>query len=211
MQNGVCRESFTWTTPCFVTQVLHHACASLGIALIHSKPYQPEGRGKIERFFKSVRMQFLSTIPEGLSLLELNTHFKEWIDAYHRRGHGSTKDTPLARYAGRIREAPKHLMDHFRKRVNRKVDKHRTISLDGRLYEAPAALIGKTITLLYHESDPTRVELLYNETSHGMAHPLDVHINAKIKRYHQAVDLITERDEDKNRYHGGRVFEREEP
>ena len=46
-------------------------------------------------------------------------------------------------------------MDHFRKRVTRKVDKDRTISLDGRLYEAPVAMIGRTVTLLYHESDPS--------------------------------------------------------
>jgi putative transposase len=201
--------------PAFSTQLLRHAMASLGIALIHSKPYQPEGRGKIERFFKTVRMQFLSTIPDGLSLADLNTRLKAWIDEYHLQEHTSTKESPLSRYAAHLhcmREAPKDLMDHFRTRVTRKVDKGRTVSLDGRLYEAPVAMIGLTVTLLYHESDPTRVELFYHGTSYGMLVPLNVNINARVRRAYEAVDLIPERNytEDKEKYRGGRVFEREE-
>jgi stringent starvation protein B len=80
------------------------------------------------------------------------------------------------------------------------------------LYEAPVPLIGKTVTLLYHESDPARVELLFNGTSHGMLIPLDVHVNIKVRRTHQGVDIIPEREymEEKERYRGGRVFGREE-
>jgi len=215
-KRGLPRKLYVDNGPAFSTQVLSHAMASLGIALVHSTPYQPEGRGKIERFFKTVRMQFLSIISDGLSLVDLNKRLKEWTDEYHLREHGGTKEAPLSRYAKHlhcIREAPKDLMDHFRKRVTRKVDKDRTISLDGRLYEAPVEMIGKTATLLYHESDPARVELLFNGTSRGMLVPLDVRINARVKRAHQAVDIVPEREcvEDKERYHGGRVFEKEEP
>jgi putative transposase len=214
-KRGLPRKLYVDNGPAFSTQILRHAMASLGIALIHSKPYQPEGRGKIERFFKTVRMQFLSALPDGLPLQELNTRLKGWIDDYHVREHGSTKEAPLARYAKHlhcIREAPKDLMDHFRKRVTRKVDKDRTISLDGRLYEAPVTMIGKTVTLLYHESDPARVEILFNGISYGMVLPLNVHINAKVKRAYQAVDLIPERDytEEKDRYRSGQVFGKEE-
>jgi putative transposase len=164
-KRGLPRKLYVDNGPAFSTQILRHACASLGIALVHSRPYQPEGWGKIERFFKSVRMQFLAAQPDGLTLQDLNNRFKEWIDEYHLREHGSTREAPLARYAGHLhltREAPKDLMDHFRKRVARKVDKDRTVSLDGRLYEAPVDMIGKTVMLLYHESDPSRVELLVN-------------------------------------------------
>lgn len=215
-KRGLPRKLYVDNGPAFSTQVLRHAMASLGIALVHSKPYQPEGRGKIERFFRSVRTQFLSTIPDGPSLEGLNQRLKSWIDEYHLREHGSTKEAPLSRYAKHlhcVREAPKDLTDHFRKRVTRKVDKDRTISLDGRLYEAPVAMIGLSVTLLYHESDPTRVELFLNGTSYGMLVPLNVNINARVKRAYEAVDIIPERDylEGKEKYHGGRVFEREEP
>ena len=216
LKRGLPRKLYVDNGPAFSTQLLRHATASLGIALIHSKPYQPEGRGKIERWFKTLRMQFLSTIPDGLALEELNKRLTAWIEEYHLREHGTTNEAPFARYARHlhlIREAPNNLMDHFRKRVTRKVDRDRTISLDGRLYEAPVALIGKTVTLLYHESDPSRVELLYNGTSHGMVLPLDVHANAKVKRAKQTVDLIPDAvyQKEQEHYRGGRVFEKEEP
>jgi putative transposase len=215
-RRGLPRKLSVDNGPAFSTQVLRHAMASLGIALVHSRPYEPEGRGKVERFFRTVRGQLLSTIPDGLSLQELNKRLREWIDEYHLREHGSTSEAPLSRYAKHlhcVREAPKDLMDYFRKRVTRKVDKDRTVSLDGRLYEAPVAMIGLTVTLLYHESDPARVELFSNGASQGMLVPLDVNINARVKRAYEAVDLIPERDytEDREKYHGGRVFEREEP
>jgi hypothetical protein len=75
------------------------------------------------------------------------------------------------------------------------------------------ALIGRTVTLLYHESDPTRVELFSNGTSQGMCVPLDVHVNAKIKRDRPAVEPVPEREylEERKRYQAGCVFEREEP
>jgi putative transposase len=215
-RRGLPRKLYVDNGPAFSTQILRHACASLGIALIHSAPYQPEGRGKIERFFKTVRMQFLSTVPDGLSLADLNQRLHEWVDEYHSREHGTTKEAPLSRYAQHlhlIRQAPNHLRDYFRKRVTRKVDKDRTVSLDGRLYEAPVGLIGRTVTLLHHESDPARVEILYDNISHGMAVPLDVRVNAKVKRAYQAVDIIPEREymPEESRYHGGQLFGKEEP
>lgn len=215
-KRGLPRKLYVDNGPAFSTQVLRHATASLGIALIHAAPYQPEGKGKIERWFRTVRMQFLSVVPDGLTLQGLNTKLAGWVDgSYHVSEHGSTKETPIARYTKHlhcIREAPKHLMDHFRKRVTRKVDKDRTISLDGRLYEAPVALIGRTVTLLYHESDPVRVEIVYNSISYGMAIPLDVHINAKVKRSYQAVEIIPEREyrKEETRYRGGQLFGKEE-
>jgi len=192
-KRGLPRKLYVDNGPAFSTQILRHATASLGIALIHSRPYKPEGRGKIERFFRTVRMQLLSTVQDGLTLEELNRRLGDWVDLYHISRHSATKEAPLDRYGNHlhlIREAPKHLMDHFRKRVTRKVDRDRIVSLDGKLYEAPVPLIGATVTLLYHDSDPCRVEVIFNGVSHGMLIPLDVHVNARVKRSHQAVDIV---------------------
>jgi len=43
----------------FVNAQLLRACAVLGIRLVHSRPGRPQGRGKVERFFRTVREQFL--------------------------------------------------------------------------------------------------------------------------------------------------------
>lgn len=53
-------------------------------------------------------------------------------------------------------------------RAIRKVDKERTVSLLSRFYEAPVELIGRAVTLLYHEEDPLTIEVFYNNKSYGM-------------------------------------------
>lgn len=214
-KRGLPRKIYIDNAPAFRSQLLAHATASLGIALIHSKPYQPEGRGKIERWFKTVRMQFLSTISDGLSLDELNERLHEWIDKqYHITVHSSTKEAPLNRYLKHlhlIREAPKNLPDYFRTRTIRKVDKDRTVSLLGRIYEAPVELIGKTVTLLYHEQDPSRVEVFYNSKSHGMLIPLNVNVNCKVRRKQHITEIVSKEQkevplETENHYKGGSLF-----
>ena len=216
-KRGLPRKLYVDNGPTFRSTMLGHATASLGIALIHSRPYQPEGRGKIERWFKTLRMQFLSIIPDGLNLDELNRRLHEWIDnVYHAALHSSTKESPLKRYLRHIhlvREAPKDLDDYFRKRTTRKVYKDRTVSMLGRVYEAPVELIGKTVTLLYHDNDPSRVEIFYNNTSYGMLMPLDLHINARVRRKQSMTELVVEHKENKpsdkqERYRGGSLFDR---
>ena len=213
-KRGLPRKLYVDNGPAFRSDLLRHATASLGIALIHSKPFQPQGRGKIERFFGTVRRQFLVTCPEEITLNSLNERLRLWVDEqYHETVHSSTKQTPLARYlkhAHLVREAPKDLDDHFRMRTTRKVDRDRTVSLNGRLYEAPVNLIGRTVTLLYHEDDPARVEVLLDGESHGMLAPLDVKINCKVRRRRNVVELlpkqVEETPEEENRYKEGRIF-----
>ena len=158
----------------------------MGIALLHSHPYIPEGRGKIERFFLTVRKQLLPTLPGSLSLERLNELLAEWIDGdYHKRVHSSTGQTPIARYlakVGLLRPAPKDLRDYFRVAVRRKVAKDRTITLLGRNFEAPVGLIGQSVTLLFHERDLERVEIFKDEVSQGFLARLDQVVNSRIRR-----------------------------
>jgi transposase InsO family protein len=50
---------------------LARIAASIGILIIHTPPYEPEGRGKIERFFRTVREQFLASLdPKALLSIE---------------------------------------------------------------------------------------------------------------------------------------------
>jgi transposase InsO family protein len=209
-KRGLPRKLYVDNGPAFRSHLLSHATAALGIALIHSKPYQPQGKGKIERFFRTVRMQFLPSCPAALSLAQLNESFAKWLDEqYHATIHSSTRQTPLNRYlkhAHLVREAPKDLHDYFRVHASRKVDRDRTVSLGGKLYEAPIPLIGKIITLLYHENEPLRVEAFQNGVSHGMLVPLDMNINCRIRREHSRVSLLPKSNPEPEKYTGGKLF-----
>ena len=101
-----------------VDRWLLRACAKLGVRLVHSTPSRPEGRGKIERFFRTVREQFLVEITgepdmagrhHVADLAELNRLFTAWVETvYHRTVHSETGQTPLDRWwpAARFRCPP---------------------------------------------------------------------------------------------------------
>jgi len=155
-------------------------------------------------------------IPGGAFPGKLNEALNRWLDEqYNVTVHSSTRQTPLNRYlkhAHLLREAPKDLNDYFRTRTTRKVDRDRTVSLNGMLYEAPIPLIDKTITLLYHDGDSARIEAFHEGLSHGMIVPLDMKINCRIRRKNNIVNLLPpaqnqEPQVDQPKYTGGRLFE----
>jgi len=211
LKRGLPRKLYLDNGPAFRSKHLEHITASLGIALIHARPYKPQGKGKIERFFRTVRMQFLSGF-RSKALEELNEAFDLWLnDIYHHRKHSSTGQNPFERFTAHmecIRAAPKELKDYFRKPARRRVAKDRTITLNGKLYEAPVTLIGKQVQLLFHENQPERVEVLYNQESYGFLTLLDLHINARVKRdKYSGTDIgISEKT---SPYQGGKLWSKE--
>ena len=194
LTRGLPRKLYVDNGAAYSAKHLERICASLGIALVHTPPYTPQGRGKIERFFRTVRTRFLPYFLGG-TLLDLNIAFELWLrEDYHQRVHSSTGETPFARFARHlemIRTAPHDLEDHFRKEARRRVAKDRTVSLDGRVYEAPAKLIGEYIQLLYHTDNCDRVEIVHKNTSYGLLAPVDLRINCSVKRKRDKDQLLT--------------------
>ena len=131
------------------SQQLSLVCAKLGIALIHARPYQPAGKGKIERWFRTVRSQFLTTLQpaDTASLEALNRRLWAYVEGeYHHAPHRGLADgkTPLDQWGlagGEVRyvDATVDLDDLFLFEAKRRVMKDRTVSLDGRLYEGRRA------------------------------------------------------------------------
>jgi putative transposase len=197
-KRGIPRKLYVDNGPYFRAHRLQFTCASLGIALIYAKPYEPEGKGKIERWFRTVRMQFLSCIHEGITFYDLNTRFDNYINNdYHLAVHGSTGESPLSRYTRHVtllRSAPKNIRDYFRNKIRRKVEKDRTVSINNKLFEAPINLIGKYVDLLFHDSDPECVEVLYEEKSYGFLTILDKRINSRVKS-EKTGDYVKDKDD----------------
>ena len=185
LKRGLPRKLYVDNGPAFRSHHLEYVSASLNVALIHARPYMPQGKGKIERWFKTVRTCFLPGF-KGHTLVELNEAFDFWVNnIYHQKKHSSTGQTPFKRFTSRmecIRPAPKNLKDYFRNAARRRVAKDRTITFKGRLYEAPVPLIGKQVELLYHENDMENIELLWKGKSYGIVRPVDLHINCRVKR-----------------------------
>ena len=206
LKRGLPRKLYVDNGAAFKSAHLAHVAASLGVALIHARPYKPRGKGKIERWFKTVRSRFLPTF-DGRTIEELNEALEAWIEEYHSRKHGSTGETPFERFVSKmecIRTAPNNLRDHFRKTARRKVAKDRTLTLEGRLFEAPIPLIGKRVELLWHESDPWTVEIAFGGKSWGPAIPVDLRVNCRVKRDKAGEAELSSGEAPK--YRGGRLW-----
>jgi putative transposase len=160
----------------FVSSQLLRACAVLGVKLIHASPRAATTKGKIERFFRTVRDQFLVEIDDGIELAELNRLFSAWLEVvYHRRVHSETGQTPLARFdaAGAPPlPTPALLREAFLWSQERTVTKTATVSLHGNTYEVDAALVGRKVELVFDPFDFSRIEVRYQHRPFGLAVPL---------------------------------------
>jgi putative transposase len=185
LKRGLPRKLYTDNGSAFRSRQLEYTTAALGIALVHARPYTPQGKGKIERFNKTVQTQFLPCF-KGDTLEEINEAFDLWLSGdYHVRLHSATEQSPFKRFTSKmecLRSAPENLMDYFRKRTHRRVNKDRSVVVDRRLFEAPVALIGKKVEILYHEESPEQVEIRYQEKSYGLLRQVDLHVNSRVKR-----------------------------
>ncbi len=129
---------------------------------MHSQPGRPEGRGKIERFFRTVRGQFLAELTETRAaqvkdLAELNRLFTAWTETVcHVREHSETGQAPLARWeAGGPFPAPAQeaLAEAFRWSEWRTVTKTATVSMHGNRYQVDPALTGRRVELVFDPFD----------------------------------------------------------
>jgi transposase InsO family protein len=173
----------------FSTHDLGLTCARLDIALIHSRPYVAQGRGKIERFFLTVRQRFLAGLdPAALVSLEaLDAAFQTWLETdYHRRVHSSLDTTPMARFLDGNR--PKHWISrqeldlHFHHTLRRKVRSDCTVSVAGVRYEVPPEWIGYTVELRSPLNDPNALTLFAAGKPTLSLKPLDLLDNDRVNR-----------------------------
>jgi putative transposase len=189
----------------FVDAWLLRACAKLGVRLVHSAPGRPQGRGKIERFFRTVREQFLVEVTDtsaedlaaagvdhATALLELNRLFVAWVETeYHRRTHTETGQSPLARWQagwqrlGRTPAMPTadELTEAFLWSEYRVVTKTATVSLHANTYQVDPTLVGRRVELVFSPFDLETVQVRYHDKSYGKAlpHTISRHAHPKAK------------------------------
>ena len=180
---GVPKSAYLDNGSAFVDAWLLRGCAVLGIRLIHSRPGKPEGRGKIERFFRTVREQFLVEVGDGAQvkdLAEMNRVFQAWLETvYHRTVHSETGEAPAARWekaspAERAVPEPGLLREAFLWSERRRADKTALVRMHGNVYQVDAWLAGQYIELVFDPFDLDRVEVRAGGKPAGTAVPFTV-------------------------------------
>jgi putative transposase len=179
--------------PGYRSATLQSICAKLEIKLIYCRPYEPEGKGKLERFHRTFRSQFLNelNLEQIIGIKELNSRLWAWIEQiYHRRLHeGLDNKTPLDRWQEdlihvRALGVKAALIDElFYHRYSRIVRKDGTVSWEGKIFEVNFELVGEKIELVV---DPQNKVTIRVESSSGKdlgpATPLDRKANLYRKR-----------------------------
>lgn len=161
----------------FANAWLARTCGVLGIRLVHSRPYSPEGRGKQERLNRYIREAFLAEAEHhGIeSLDQLNDLFAAWAEhVANRRVHAETGQAPIERFqaGGPRRQADAALVrEAFRWSVTRRVTRTATVPLEGNSYAVDPALTGRRVELRYDPEDLTRIDVWLDGKPAGTATP----------------------------------------
>lgn len=195
LRRGIPRRLYVDNGSAFVSRHLAIVCARLGITLIHARPYHAAGKGKQERWFRTVRMSFLPTLKDEdfESLSALNSRLWQWVEGeYHQSPHrglaGLAPFDAWAMHSDEVRlTGPElDLRELFLLEEKRKVQKDRTVSLHGAVYEVDAVLVGETVSLRFDPAKPgAPVDVwLAGKKIQAGARTVDVFANCHVKRDH---------------------------
>ena len=178
----------------FVSNQTRRILDALGLIISHSRVRKPAGRGKVERFFRTVRQQFLAPLETDqlAAIADLDQRFHTWLESeYHRSPHRGLKGvTPLETWLAKCHlivplDPAVNLAEAFRHEATRKVHRDSTVTLDGVLFELPSTLIGERVVLRYDPTLPPHNRRLF--VHHGGRHVgearlVDSYANAHVRR-----------------------------
>lgn len=163
---------------------LQSVCGRLGIHLSHTRPYRPQGRGKLERMFATVQRSFLPEMEvmlreKVMSVNEINDYFFIWLrQHYHEKVHSATKQKPMLSFESdsyplrRVDLAT--LVDAFLVEETRKVDKTGVFRLNGIDYQAPLELARTKISIRYDPFNSESIQVYCDSHRYADAYPLKI-------------------------------------
>lgn len=172
----------------FLAKQVKRIMAELGTTVIHTQIRDCAAKGKIERFFLTVRNCFLDPLVEldtPKKLDELNRKFWKWgEESYNLKHHSGIKEAPVDRWmrnSHKVRLLSVGAEDEiFYFETTRKVKKDGTISLDSKIYETSWTLAGKKVDVRYNPFSPERPFISYENQDYGRATPLSREFNNKL-------------------------------
>lgn len=164
-------------------------CGRLGISLLHARPYDPQARGKMERFWRTLREGLVDYLDPTLPLEEIQRRLDAFLERhYHQQPHGSLFGrTPERAWENRqlTPVTEEQLRDALLVRERRRVTKDCVISIEGRLFEVRQGfLAGRTVDVSYSLLDGVRDAVVEHDGRRFELAQLDPRANSGQKRPH---------------------------
>jgi transposase InsO family protein len=173
------------------------ACGRLGIGLVHAKPYDPEARGKMERFWRTLREQCLDHCAQLPSLHDVQVRMLAWLDRhYHITAHSALMGKcPAEVYEAHQPEMITESMLHeaLLVRGRRRVRRDGTLQVAGTDFELlEGYLAGRVVIVARSLLDPTRPPWVEHEQQRLPLRPVDPQANARRKdhRARKGIDAV---------------------
>jgi transposase InsO family protein len=171
-------------------EALRLACERLGITLLHAQPGDAPARGKMERFWRTLREQCLDPLGPLASLEQVDDRLRSFVDAYHRSAHaGLIGRSPGAVFSERDPSrdddhlTEEKLRDALTVREKRRVRRDTTVSVDGTDWELDQGfLAGRVVIVARSFAEPTAPPWVEYEGKRWPLHPVDPIKNARTKR-----------------------------
>ena len=169
---------------------LRIACERLGVTLLHARPYDAPARGKMERFWRTLREGCLDFLGAVASLDDVHRTLRAFVEThYHRAAHGSLMGrAPGMVFAEGMGGRPDEITEErlrlaLTTHEKRRVRNDTTIAIDGTDWELDQGfLAGRVVVVgrnLVNPEDPPWVEY---EGKRLQLHPVDPTRNARRKR-----------------------------
>lgn len=189
-KRGIPKQIYVDNGSIYCSQELTLLCARIGCILGHTPVRDGAAKGKVERFFRTVREQFLVRELDLSSLKSLNRQFHTWVEEeYNSRHHSILGLSPVDRFTLDHRTieflSPSDTSEElFYAEKTCKVLMDNTFRFAAKRYETPVHLAGKLITIRFHRLRKDRVVVFYKETRMGEAKEVDFIANATMRRPH---------------------------
>jgi putative transposase len=187
-KRGVPEQIYVDNGSIYTSKEISLICARLGCILRHAPLRDGASKGKIERFFHTVREQFLSRSLDLSSLQALNRQFSLWVeDEYNGSSHSGIGMKPIDRFAidlKRIRFLPpSEITDElFYDEETRMVKKDNTFPFRTKRYETPSDLRDRQVTVRFDRIKPSHLIVYYKGERVGEARELDLIANGRLPR-----------------------------
>lgn len=158
--------------------------ARLGVGVHYCRPYNPEAKAKIERWFKTLKTQWMASLrySEFHSVDEYQSSLNEYVHNYNNTPHSSLNGlTPMERYLKETDLVKKldetSLEKDFLFEIERRVSIDNIVVIDNKEYEVPAVYSSKKVRIKY--LDPKDGVFIVDGDKQIEIKPLDKKANAK--------------------------------
>lgn len=182
-KRGVPEAMYVDNGSIYTCKEINQVCTRLGCLLCHTPVRDGAAKGKVERFFRTVRMSFLAKNLDLSSIEALNRAFTTWVEEeYNAREHSVLKMRPIDRFGldlQRIRFLPPNEVtdELFFVEQDRNVLADNTFSLKKTRFEAPRDLRSRKVQVRFDRRNFNRAIVYYKGERMGQARPLDFTAN----------------------------------